>query len=111
MQVVDMSLPLQICAQPRWSVRKTQEAVGSDSPSILHAHRNVTSAVEMLNFGAHKFPDECYVYSDQRQQWFKLWREKGGWWSFDNTMAVPRVEADLISLWLTRGWSPRRCGC
>jgi endonuclease/exonuclease/phosphatase family metal-dependent hydrolase len=99
-EAVDMSLPLQI-SQPRWSVRKTQEAVGSDSPSILHAHRNVTSAIEMLNFEMHKFWDECYVYSDQRQQWFKLWKEKGGWWSFDNTMAVPRVEADLI-FWRTR---------
>jgi len=77
-----------------WAVEQTQLAVAADSELIYRGCNNVTDAVAQLNHSGST-QRECYVYSDFKRKWYKLWRGRGGW-SLQCTQEAVVVDPELI---------------
>ncbi len=84
-----------------WSVggEKVSDCLGvalaRDSELILDAGLTVTEAVATLNAGMHWKQDRCYVYSEWKKKWYRMWCEKHRW-SLKQTAEDCVVDSSMV---------------
>lgn len=78
-----------------WTVEQAEEAVAPGSYLIFHHTRVVSDAIYLLGDPSLWSYGECYVYSDYKQQWYKLWSCNGRW-SLECSQAIREVVPALI---------------
>merc|ERR1712166_760281 len=78
-----------------WEIKRTRAAMAPDSELILRSGLNVTEAVAALNAGMPWEHEICYVYSEWKKEWYKVWCEQGQW-SLEFTREACVVHAGLV---------------
>jgi len=79
-----------------WCMKNMEEAVDPESPLVLKGTQKVSQALTFLEVDKVAWPyEECYVFSDNRKKWYKLW-SKFGKWRGEQGVEVPEVKLERI---------------